>query len=217
MTVTLVDHMGNDLSVVNAARVSFAKKSTTFSEADAGLIRFLARERHGTPFEHVVMTFHVETPIFVARQWFRHRIGSFNEVSGRYVELEERFYVPRVEDVRRQKGKPGNYTFEPASLHLSLHTQWEIELAAQQCFDAYHSMLEKGIAKELARVVLPLGTYTQFYWTVNLRALTNFLSLRTGKEALVEIRREAEEVERLAQEVVPACMDAWREGGRHPL
>src|SRR3954470_42614 len=111
--VRLDNHMADDLSVVNAARVSFADRVEAMSERDEGLIRFLMRERHGTPFEHNAFRFHVRTPIFVAREWFRHRIGSFNEFSMRYARATDEFYVPAREDVRTQVGKPGSYSFEP--------------------------------------------------------------------------------------------------------
>src|SRR4051794_23402575 len=111
--------MADDLSVANAARVSFARRKTELDEADEGLIRFLLRERHGTPFEHNSFRFHVRCPIFVAREWFRHRIGSFNEFSMRYAKASDDFYVPAAEDVRTQVGKPGAYSFEQVSPELA--------------------------------------------------------------------------------------------------
>ena len=111
--VRLDDAMASDLSVVNAARVSFARRKEEMDDSDAGLIRFLMRERHGTPFEHNAFRFHVRTPLFVAREWFRHRIGSYNEFSMRYAKATDEFYVPALEDVRTQVGKPGSYSFEP--------------------------------------------------------------------------------------------------------
>ena len=110
--VRLDDCMADDLAVVNAARVSFARRVTELGDADRGLVRFLMRERHATPFEHGVFRFHIKCPIFVAREWMRHRAGSYNEHSARYAELPEEFYVPAAEDVRTQVGKPGAYTFE---------------------------------------------------------------------------------------------------------
>src|SRR5512143_303719 len=117
--VRLDEAMASDLSVVNAARVSFARRKDAMDESDEGLIRFLLRDRHGTPFEHNAFRFHVRCPIFVAREWFRHRIGSFNEFSMRYAKATDEFYVPAVEDLRSQVGKPGAYTFEPVDPELA--------------------------------------------------------------------------------------------------
>src|SRR5689334_4459024 len=117
--VRLDDVMAGDLSVVNSARVSFGRRKTAMDESDEGLIRFLMRDRHGTPFEHNAFRFHIRAPIFVAREWFRHRVGSFNEFSMRYASATEDFYVPEADDVRSQVGKPGAYSFEPVSPELA--------------------------------------------------------------------------------------------------
>src|SRR5437762_7198813 len=124
--VRLDDFMASDLSVVNAARVSFARRKEEMDDSDAGLIRFLMRDRHGTPFEHNAFRFHVRTPLFVAREWFRHRIGSFNEFSMRYAKATDDFYVPEAEDVRSQVGKPGAYSFEPVSSERAEATREEL-------------------------------------------------------------------------------------------
>src|SRR5437763_14529106 len=124
--VRLDDAMADDLSVANAARVSFARRKAELDEADEGLIRFLMRERHGTPFEHNSFRFHVRCPIFVAREWFRHRVGSFNEFSMRYAKATDDLYVPEPEDVRTQVGKPGSYSFEPVSEDLAETTREEL-------------------------------------------------------------------------------------------
>src|SRR5436853_3481423 len=118
--------MATDLSVVNAARVSFARRKEEMDDADAGLIRFLMRDRHGTPFEHNSFRFHIRAPIFVAREWFRHRIGSFNEFSMRYARATDDFYVPEADDVRSQVGKPGAYSFEPVGDELAAHARGEL-------------------------------------------------------------------------------------------
>jgi thymidylate synthase (FAD) len=123
--VRLDDSMADDLSVVNGARVSFARRKEEMDESDHGLIRFLMRERHGTPFEHNSFRFHIRAPIFVAREWFRHRVGSFNEFSMRYAKATDEFYVPAPEDVRSQVGKPGAYSFEPVSDDLAETTREE--------------------------------------------------------------------------------------------
>ena len=173
--VRLDGHMGDDLSVVNAARVSFGSRSDVLDERNQGLIRFLMRERHGTPFEHNAFRFHIRCPIFVAREWFRHRVGSFNELSGRYTELAEAFYVPAAEDVRTQVGKPGSYSFETVAPEVAERTRTTMQDAYAAAYRAYRAMLDDGIAKEVARSVLPVGIYTEFYWTVNARSIMNFL------------------------------------------
>lgn len=205
--------MADDISVVNAARVSFAKNQTELDDSAKGLINFLMRERHGTPFEHNAFRFHVKCPIFVAREWFRHRIGSFNEFSARYSTVENEFFVPYDFDVRTQVGKPGAYTFNPVDEELALNTISIINEANKAAFDAYQKMVDSGIAKELARTVLPVGMYTQFYWTVNARSLMNFLSLRLDKSAQIDIRRYAARVNALFAEQMPVTYKAWIQNG----
>src|SRR5512146_51920 len=125
--VRLDDAMADDLSVVNGARVSFARRKTEMDESDEALIRFLMRDRHGSPFEHNAFRFHVRCPIFVAREWFRHRVCSFNEFSMRYAKASDEFYIPAPEDVRTQVGKPGAYTFEPVDAELAEHTREQLQ------------------------------------------------------------------------------------------
>jgi thymidylate synthase (FAD) len=198
--------MADDLSVANSARVSFAKRKEAMDESDAGLIRFLMRDRHGTPFEHNAFRFHVRCPLFVAREWFRHRVGSFNEESARYHQLEGDFYVPAPEDVRSQVGKPGSYTFERVRGDLAAHYE--------EAYRLYRELIDRGLAKELARCVLPMGTFTQFYWTVNARSLMNFLSLRAADTAQLEIRRYAEALETFFAETMPVTYEAFVASGR---
>jgi thymidylate synthase (FAD) len=215
--VRLDAEMADDVSVVNAARVSFARNDadkSELSEVDKGLINFLMRERHGTPFEHNSFRFHVKCPVFVAREWFRHRIGSFNEFSARYSEVPNEFFLPEASDVRRQTGKPGAYTFEPLDAGVSTAALEIIENANADAYDAYRALVELGVAKELARAVLPVSMFTQFYWTVNARSLMNFLSLRTHETAQLDIRRYAEAVYELASAQMPATFFAWEEHGR---
>jgi len=195
--VRLDGSMGDDLSVVNAARVSFGSRADVLDERNQGLIRFLMRERHGTPFEHNAFRFHIRCPIFVAREWFRHRVGSFNELSGRYTELPEAFYVPAAEDVRTQVGKPGSYSFEQVDAELAERTRTTMQETYATAYRAYRAMLDDGVAKEVARSVLPVGIYTEFYWTVNARSVMNFLGLRNHETAQREIRVYAAAVEEL--------------------
>ena len=201
--------MATDLSVANAARVSFARRKDEMDESDEGLIRFLMRERHGTPFEHNSFRFHVRTPIFVAREWFRHRVGSFNEFSMRYAKATDDFYVPAAEDVRSQVGKPGAYSFEPVDGELAEQTREELQAVYDAAYAAYNELVERGVARELARLVIPMGAYTEFYWTVNARSLMNFVSLRAAETAQREIRRYAEAVERLFAEKMPVTHAAF--------
>jgi thymidylate synthase (FAD) len=207
--VRLDDAMADDLSVVNGARVSFARHKAEMDDSDAGLIRFLMRERHGTPFEHNSFRFHIRAPIFVAREWFRHRVGSFNEFSMRYAQATEDFYVPEPDDVRSQVGKPGAYSFEPVEPGVAETTREEMRAVYEAAFSAYERLVELGVARELARSVLPVGAYTEFYWTVNARALMNFLSLRNSETAQREIRRYAEACETFLAEKMPVTYAAF--------
>jgi thymidylate synthase (FAD) len=207
--VRLDDAMADDLSVVNGARVSFARHKDEMDASDEGLIRFLMRDRHGSPFEHNAFRFHIRCPIFVAREWFRHRIGSFNEFSLRYAKATDDFYVPDADDVRTQVGKPGAYSFEPVSPELAEETREELKAVYDQAYATYTRLVEQGVARELARSVLPVGAYTQFYWTVNARALMNFVSLRNSEFAQLEIRRYAEAVERFFEQQMPVTHAAF--------
>ena len=201
--------MADDLSVVNGARVSFARRRDEVDDADAGLIRFLMRDRHGTPFEHNAFRFHIRCPIFVAREWFRHRIGSFNEFSMRYAKATDDFYVPAAEDVRTQVGKPGAYSFEPVEPELAERTREELQAVYDAAYATYTGLVEAGVARELARAVLPVGAYTEFYWTVNARALMNFVSLRAAETAQREIRLYADACEQFLAEQMPITHAAF--------
>jgi thymidylate synthase (FAD) len=201
--------MADDLSVVNAARVSFARHKDAMDASDEGLIRFLMRERHGTPFEHNSFRFHIRCPIFVAREWFRHRIGSFNEFSMRYAKATDDFYVPAPEDVRTQVGKPGAYTFETVEPELAESTRETLESVYRTAYAAYEELVEAGVAREIARCLLPVGAYTEFFWTVNARALMNFVSLRAAETAQREIRYYAEAVESFLAERMPVTHEAF--------
>src|SRR5213595_1758706 len=201
--------MADELSVVNGARVSFARRKEEMDESDEGLIRFLMRDRHGTPFEHNSFRFHIRCPIFVAREWMRHRVGSFNEFSLRYAKATEDFYVPEPEDVRSQVGKPGAYTFEPVESELAERTRAELRAVYDTAFETYERLVELGVARELARCVLPVGAYTEFYWTINARALMNFVSLRAAETAQREIRKFAEACEQLFATHMPVTYEAF--------
>ena len=212
--VRLDDAMASDLSVVNAARVSFARRKDEMDEADEGLIRFLMRDRHGTPFEHNAFRFHIRAPIFVAREWMRHRVGSFNEFSMRYARATDDFYVPEADDVRTQVGKPGAYSFEPVSPELAEQTREELRAVYEQAFATYERLVEQGVARELARSVIPVGAYTEFFWTINARSLMNFVSLRAAETAQREIRHYADACERFLAERMPVTHAAFVAAGR---
>jgi thymidylate synthase (FAD) len=207
--VRLDDAMASDLSVVNGARVSFARHKGEMDESDEGLIRFLMRDRHGTPFEHNAFRFHVRAPLFVAREWFRHRVGSFNEFSMRYAKATDDFYIPEAEDVRSQVGKPGAYSFEPVDDELAERTREELREVYEHAYETYTRLVEAGVARELARAVMPVGAYTEFFWTVNARALMNFVSLRAAETAQREIRRYADAVEQFFAKEMPVTHAAF--------
>ena len=167
-----------------------------------------------TPFEHNAFRFHIRAPIFVAREWFRHRIGSFNEFSMRYAKATDDFYVPAAEDVRTQVGKPGSYSFEAVDPELAESAREELREVYEAAYAAYERLVEQGVARELARAVIPVGAYTEFYWTVNARALMNFVSLRAAETAQREIRRYAEACESFLAEEMPVTYEAFVAAGR---
>lgn len=210
--VELYDKMGNDLRIVNNARQSFGEESQVLGDKEKGLIKFLMRERHGTPFEAVTFQFNVKCPIFVMREWIRHRIGSFNEYSGRYTQMTNEFYVPQY--VRTQTGKPGSYKFEPVDESVAKWARSEIQASCGNAYILYNEMLKSGVAKEIARIILPLNVYTQFTWTVNLRSLFNFVALRSHETAMWEIRQYSLMVEGLLQTVTPVAYEAFVYNGR---
>ena len=162
-----------------------------------------------TPFEHNSFRFHVRAPIFVTREWQRHRISSFNEFSMRYAKATDDFYVPEAEDVRSQVGKPGAYSFEPVDDELAERTREELREVYEHAFETYERLVEAGVARELARSVMPVGAYTEFFWTVNARALMNFVSLRAADTAQREIRRYADAVEQFFAAKMPVTHAAF--------
>src|SRR5262249_32053706 len=220
-TIPVLDHgfvaldgaLASDLAVVNGARVSFNQVSDEMTERDQGLIRFLMREGHGSPFEHGYFRFIVKAPLFVVREHHRHRAGhSYNEWSGRYSKMEPEFYVP--EFVRTQVGKPGAYTFEPVEDETAELAREEIADNAARAFAPSERMLEQGVAKEVARAVLPLSTYTKYYWSCNPRSLMHFCSLRNHEAAQYEIRQYAAAAESFLEQTMPVTHAAFVERGR---
>jgi thymidylate synthase (FAD) len=221
MTVNLIDSMASDRAVVVAARVSTGAKISEEPEKDAGLINYLMRDRHGSPFEHNAFTFYIEAPIFVFREFMRHRIASYNEESGRYKELKPVFYYPNAERKLVQQGKPGAYTFVQGTPEQHANVQDAIVDSAEHCYAEYKWLLEKGIAREVARAVLPVNIYSSMYVTMNARSLMNFISLRTTHaDSKVpsfpqrEIEMVAEIMEKFFAEKMPITYEAFNTNGR---
>lgn len=206
----LVDSWGSDARTVHAARVSTKGVDAT-DEESVGLTRFLMANRHASPFEHSGASFIIEAPIFVAREWHRHRTQSYNETSGRYRVLPTEFYMPPLHRPIIQTGKPGAYTLEPGGLQLVQDFRAECEHAFDTAATAYKILIDEGVAREVARNVLPVATYTSWMATANLRNWLNFLSLRTTDQAQWEIRQLANQVEYELIKLFPITLDAWRE------
>ena len=226
VTVELVKSSASDADVIWAARVSTAGEQSIESlkddpEKSAGLINYLARERHGSPFEHTSFTFFISAPIFVFREFMRHRIASYNEESGRYRELKPVFYIPSRQRKLIQVGKTGHYTFEdgtPEQFDLMVS---EMKKAYTVAYESYQKMLDAGIAREVARATLPVATYSTMYVTMNARALMNFLSLRTTAEGSHfpsypqrEIEMVAEKMEEHFARLMPLTYNAFEKSGR---
>lgn len=213
--VRLVDSMGSDLSVVRAARVSYdaAWRAGNDQGGDRRLINYLWKNHHTTPFEAVTFTFEVYAPIFVFRQWHRHRTWSFNELSGRYRELPAVFYLPKPEDIGEQSttNKQGRQAGDPA---LVAQRAAELDVVAKSCriaFTDYAALLNAGWPRELARMILPVNTYSHMFATVDLLNLMKFLTLRCDAHAQYEIRQYANAMRDLVRATVPACMEAWEQ------
>jgi len=226
MTVELVKSSASDADVIWAARVSTAGETTLekvgeSSERDAGLINYLARERHGSPFEHTSMTFFVSAPIFVFREFMRHRIASYNEESGRYRELRPVFYIPNADRKLVQVGKTGAYTFVDGTPEQLAITVNAIKETCTLAYENYQKILASGVAREVARAVLPVTLYSSMYVTMNARALMNFLSLRTSSPdshfpsyPQREIEMVAEKMEKYFAELMPMTYAAFQKSGR---
>jgi thymidylate synthase (FAD) len=229
MTVELVRASAHDSDVLFAARVSTqgeqtlenAAAGTDATDRDRGLINYLMRDRHGSPFEHNSMTFYVQAPIFVFREFMRHRIASYNEESGRYRELLPVFYVPGPERRLVQVGKPGAYDFVEGTASQTALAVSEGERVATLAYESYQRMLDAGIAREVARMVLPLSIYSSMYVTVNARSLMNFLSLRTKHPESTfpsfpqrEIELVAEQMESAWATLMPLTHAAFAQNGR---
>jgi thymidylate synthase (FAD) len=226
VSVELIKSSASDADVIWAARVSTAGELSMDEIGEdparsAGLINYLARERHGSPFEHTSMTFFVSAPIFVFREFMRHRIASYNEESGRYRELNPVFYIPNKDRNLIQIGKTGAYEFVPGTEEQFNVTVDAMKEAYVVAYDSYKKMLDAGIAREVARAVLPVATYSSMYVTMNARALMNFLSLRTSREGSHfpsypqrEIEMVAEKMEAEFARLMPLTYAAFEKSGR---
>lgn len=207
--VRLVDYMGGDSRIVQSARVSYGEGTKTVSQ-DAGLIDYLMRHEHTSPFEQVQLTFHLKMPIFVARQWVRHRTARMNEVSGRYSIMPEEFYVPEAAYIAPQStdNKQGRSN-EPFSAEEAAKISDVLVAGQEAAYKNYSALIEKGVARELARVNLPLSLYTEFYWQIDLHNLFHFLKLRLDSHAQYEIRAFAEVLLEITRAVAPLATKSF--------
>lgn len=209
--VRLVDVMGDDAAIVQAARVSYGSGTKKVHE-DRGLIRYLLRHMHTTPFEMVEFKFHIKLPIFVARQWIRHRTANVNEYSGRYSEMKDEFYVPAIDQVRAQSvsNKQGRadeaFPVDEAERIIAM-----MESSQQQAYAEYQQMLSQDLAREIARINLPVSNYTEWYWKIDLHNLFHFLRLRIDAHAQYEIRVYAQAMADLIKPYVPMAYEAFED------
>lgn len=213
--VRLVDYLGSDERIVQAARVSYGSGTKTYRQ-DKGLINYLLRNDHTSPFEQVNFTFHIKMPIFVARQWIRHRTGRVNEISGRYSVMSDECYIPAGDQINFQSedNKQGR---APDPVDPQMQEQVRDLLAEDQkkTYETYRKLLDMGIAREIARIDLPLSLYTEWYWQMDLHNLFHFLSLRLDAHAQYEIRAYAEVVLEIVRAVCPIAVEAFEDHKRN--
>ena len=210
--VRVIDKLGTDLTVVNSARVSFAKYSKEFTSDDDGLIKFLAKNKHYSPFRHCLVQFHIKMPEFVARQFYKHIVGSdyafkdhaWNEISGRYVKYNEILWKPDYFRKKTDNIKQGSLDEKHEFSDYWLQV---FDMKTKDLYDTYIKMVEDGIPNEQARAILPLNFYTEFYWTASLQAIQNFVVLRLDKHAQKEIRDYAIEIDKIMSDLFPV---SWK-------
>lgn len=209
--VRLIDVMGDDSSIVQAARVSYGKGTKTVNE-DRGLIRYLLRHKHTTPFEMVEFKFHIKLPIFIARQWIRHRTANVNEYSGRYSEMTDEFYLPDLEQIRPQStmNKQGR-SDEMLEDNVAADIRKTMLNTQVKLYDEYKDILGKGLAREIARINLPLSNYTEWYWKIDLHNLFHFLRLRMDDHAQYEIQEFGKTMGEIVKQVVPVAWEAYED------
>jgi len=215
--VKLIDNMGNDLSVVNAARVSLNRNSETFQDQDEKLIKYLLTKKHTSPFEHVVFTFLVKTPLFIRSQWMRHRMWSYNEISRRYTSENIDFYIPesfrKQADNNRQASideEIDNINIRDGFISHSKSVKNHISDTSIYLFESYKNLIEQGVSREQARMILPQNMYTSFYGTVDLWNLLHFLELRNDSHAQYEMRLYAQAIEKIVESIVPSTIKIWK-------
>ena len=216
--IEVVDSLGNDLTVVNSARVSFGKRKEKWDKSDERLVRYLAKHKHYSPFRHLQVQFHIKAPEFVMRQWYKHVVGiettsngstkdhAWNEISGRYVEYDE-FYEPT--EFRKQS--EDNKQASDGLIDDQKNTSILWTTAQQHSVSAYKEMLKRGMAKEQARTILPLTLYTEVYWTASFQAVMNFIELRNEKTSQIEIQEYAKVLLEQMKEVFPKTTELWSE------
>ena len=214
--IEVVDSLGTDLTVANSARVSFGKRKKTYDKSDERLVSYLAKHKHFSPFRHLVVQFHIKAPEFVMRQWYKHVVGAettsssftkdhaWNEISGRYVPVEE-FYVPSV----WRKQSEDNKQASEGSIDAQEKTSEKYHSALQIINHYYNSLLNLGVAKEQARILLPLAGYTEVYWTASFQAIVNFIELRDEPTAQWEIREYAKALKSLIFKIYPKTTEVW--------
>jgi len=218
--IEVIDSLGNDLTVVNSARVSFGKRKKKFDKSDERLVRYLAKHKHYSPFRHLQVQFHIKAPEFVMRQWYKHVVGiettsnssakdhAWNEISGRYVEVED-FYIP---EIWRKQSKDNKQASEGQldDEHNS-RAKWYYQVALNTTKNLYDRMLIMGVAKEQARAMLPLSQYTEVYWTASFQAIMNFIELRNEKTSQIEIQEYAKVLLNQMKQVFPKTTKLWSE------
>ena len=217
----MIDSLGNDLTVVNSARVSFGKRKSTWSASDRRLCKYLAKHKHYSPFRHLQVQFHIKAPEFVMRQWYKHVVGiettsnsstkdhAWNEISGRYVPVEE-FYIPEIWRKQSEDNKQASEgVLESENNSRAKHYY---DNALSTTVSMYNRLInDLGVAKEQARVILPLSQYTEVYWTASFQAIMNFIELRNEKTSQIEIQEYAKSLLECMHETFPKITEIWAE------
>lgn len=220
--IEVTDHLGTDLTVVNSARVSFGNRKDAIDDRDRKLMRYLARNKHWSPFRHIMVQFRVRAPEFVMRQWYKHVVGAettssyptkdhaWNEISGRYKPVDE-FHFPQIWREQSEDNKQGSSGVISERDQVQARDVYAEALG--QAVAAYRQLMALGVAKEQARLILPLSQYTEVYWTASFQAIANFIELRDDTHAQEEIRQYAHEMREIMDELYPETMGAWFRGG----
>ena len=214
--IEVLDHIGDDLTVANSARVSFGKRKNKYDKNDERLVSYLAKHKHFSPFRHLVVQFHIKAPEFVMRQWYKHVVGiettssyptkdhAWNEISGRYVPIEE-YYIPTVWRQQSEDNKQAS----AGEVHAQEKATEKYQNALQVMKHYYNSLLDLGVAKEQARILLPLSAYTEVYWTASFQAIMNFIELRDEPTSQWEIRQYAQSLKRIMFDIYPRTINIW--------